>query len=127
MNPAQQAANLVSDLSDVVQSVSLRAARRESRHLLFVLDRDDATARELLTTYAPIALQLARGGCDDVDVVALGRADGLRLLRAPDHRPTIFHTVADQIEADQSGKVIGLCVTGGAFARFEVVRARELN
>jgi hypothetical protein len=130
MTPIQQTASLVTDLSDVVLDVHRRATRRNPNHLLFVLDRDDPTASELFWRYAPLRTQLARGGCDDVDVIALSMSDGLNLLRHPKHnrgRPTIFHVVADQIEAEQPSDVVGVCIAHGGFLRFQIRRERELN
>lgn len=126
MTPPQQAAQLVADLSDVNTDVTVRAARRDPRHIIFVLDRDYPTALELLHAYAPVRLQLARGGSDDVDVIALRRDDGLTLLRAPRHHPTIFRVMAEQIAGDDSGDTVGVCVACGGFVRFAITRA-ELN
>jgi hypothetical protein len=127
VTPPQQAAALARDLSDVVTDVSRRAARRARDHFLFILDTDDPTALELLTTYAPAELQLAYGASDDAAVIALTLADGLRLLRAPGHEPTIFRRVADEIAADTSNAVPGLCIARGGFVRFQVEREKELN
>ncbi len=120
----RSAAQTVHDLSDIVKAVSARASVRQPDHMLFVLDRDEHTAVELLTVYAPPRLQLARGGSENVDVVALSRADGLTLLRAPQHMPTVFRVLADQIEANPANVVHGVCVAGGGFVRFDL---RELT
>jgi hypothetical protein len=104
-----------------------RAARRGGRQLLLVLDHDDPTASELYWKYAPLQSQLARAGADDVDVIAMRLDDGLRLLRAPKHAPTIFERVADEIEADASGNVIGVCIAHGGFVRFAVAEGREVQ
>lgn len=126
-HPQQDAQNLLFDLADVIRDVSRLAAQREARHLLFVLDRDNPTALELVTEYAPLGVQLARDGVDDVDVIALSRADGLNLLRAPKHHSTIFRIVADQIEAAESASPEGICISGQGFVRFTVTRMGVLH
>lgn len=125
--PEQIPLSLVSDLDDVIRDVSRTAARSAPRHILLVLDRDNPTALELLTEYAPLNSQLARGGVDDVDVIALSFADGLNLLRAPKHHPTIFRTVADQIEDDRSLHPAGVCIAGQGFVRFAIPQIGALH
>jgi len=127
MTPPQRAALFAHDLSDVATAVARRAARRARNYILFILDTDDPTAFALLKKYAPPPMHLAYDASDGAAVVALAFADGLTLLRAADFEPTIFRQVADEIAADSSGPIAGLCIARGGFVRFQLQREREIN
>jgi hypothetical protein len=114
-------------MNDVILGVHRRAS--SYKHLIFVLDRADPTARELLRVYAPRDVQLSSDSRDRVDVIALLFGDGLRLLRTPEHGPEqhVFHVVANQLVVDRFGKTFGICVSGGGFVRFTIGSKMELN